>query len=166
MVLLALWSASHDLLRLTVTDSKKPAATLGSTIVASETDLIQSFLDCDAFAVVGASNDMRKYGAKVFSCYRQHDREVYPVNPARETVQGARSHPTLTSIPRKVEAISIITPPDATEEVVEDAHEAGARYLWMQPGAESVAAVDRARELGMEVIAGGPCILVVMGYRE
>jgi len=26
--------------------------------------------------------------------------------------------------------------------------------------------VERARELGMSVIAGGPCLLVVLGYRE
>jgi len=36
----------------------------------------------------------------------------------------------------------------------------------MQPGAESPEALRRAQELGMEVIAGGPCILVVAGYHE
>jgi hypothetical protein len=36
----------------------------------------------------------------------------------------------------------------------------------MQPGAESAAAIDLAEELGVSVIAGGPCLLVVLGYRE
>ena len=42
----------------------------------------------------------------------------------------------------------------------------GIRHLWMQPGAESDAAVEAAREAGVNVIAGGPCILVTLGYRE
>jgi hypothetical protein len=36
----------------------------------------------------------------------------------------------------------------------------------MQPGAESDAAIREAEGFGMTVIAGGPCLLVVMGYRE
>ena len=36
----------------------------------------------------------------------------------------------------------------------------------MQPGAESVEAVRAAEELGLSVIAGGPCLLVVLGYRD
>ena len=62
--------------------------------------------------------------------------------------------------------MSIITPPPVTERVVEEAAAAGVEHLWMQPGAESDAAVARAEELGLSVIAGGPCLLVVLGYRE
>ena len=61
---------------------------------------------------------------------------------------------------------SIITPPTVTERIVQDAIAAGVKHLWMQPGAESQNAVDRAREAGLNVIAGGPCLLVVLGFRE
>ena len=60
----------------------------------------------------------------------------------------------------------VITPPKVTEAVVEEAGRLGIKHLWMQPGAESDAAVSRARELGMNVISGGPCVLVVLGFRE
>jgi hypothetical protein len=36
----------------------------------------------------------------------------------------------------------------------------------MQPGAESAEAVARAEAAGASVIHGGPCLLVVLGYRE
>jgi len=36
----------------------------------------------------------------------------------------------------------------------------------MQPGAESQAAVKTCLENGINVIADGSCILVVLGYRE
>jgi uncharacterized protein len=60
----------------------------------------------------------------------------------------------------------VITPPPVTEKVVEEAGRLGIRHVWMQPGAESEAAVRRARELGINVISGGPCLLVVLGFRE
>ena len=36
----------------------------------------------------------------------------------------------------------------------------------MQPGAESEAAVEACRRAGINVIADGSCVLVVLGYRE
>ena len=59
--------------------------------------------------------------------------------------------------------LSIVTPPPVTEKLVEAAAIAGITRLWMQPGAESAAAVRRAGELGLSVISGGPCLLVEIG---
>jgi predicted CoA-binding protein len=132
----------------------------------TETERIEAFLANGSFAVVGASADRSKYGNKVLRCYQQHRREVYPINPKAPEVEGLKAYPSLAALPVKVPAISVITPPLATEQVVRDAHAAGVRHVWMQPGAESVEAVRAAEALGMNVIAGGPCLLVVMGYSE
>lgn len=129
-------------------------------------DLVQRFLSAPRFAVVGASNDRSKYGAKVFACYLQNGREVYPVNPRETEIQGHKAYASLEDLPQRVPAVSIITPPAVTERVVEDAARAGATCVWMQPGAESPAAIRKAEELGLEVIANGPCLLLVLGWRE
>jgi uncharacterized protein len=131
-----------------------------------ERERIEAFLGSGPFAVVGASADRAKYGNKVLRCYQQHGREVYPVNPRAPAVEGLKAYPSLAALPVRVPAISVITPPAATEQVVRDAHAAGVRHVWMQPGAESDEAVRAAEALGMSVIAGGPCLLVVMGYSE
>ena len=55
---------------------------------------------------------------------------------------------------------------EAFERIVEEAAAAGVRTVWMQPGAESAAAIEKAKALGLGVIAEGPCVLVVQGYRE
>jgi len=81
-------------------------------------------------------------------------------------IEGQKVYRDLMSLPEPVHGVSIITPPEITEQIVEDAAAAGITRLWMQPGAESDAAVARARELGMSVISGGPCLLVALGYRE
>lgn len=125
---------------------------------------IQTFLNAPSFAVVGASNDPEKYGYKVMRVYQQRGLRAFPVNPRETEILGETAFPSLGELPEPVESISVITPPPVTERVVEEAAKVGVRSIWMQPGAESPAAIRRAEELGMEVIAGGPCILVVLGY--
>jgi predicted CoA-binding protein len=139
---------------------------MNATAPRTEAERIQAFLASGAFAVVGASTDRSKYGNKVLRCYRQHGRKVFPVNPRAPEVEGLRAYPSLGALPERVPAISVITPPAATEQVVRDAHAAGVKHVWMQPGAESDEAIRTAESLGMNVIAGGPCLLVVLGYQE
>ena len=132
----------------------------------SVTDRIQSFLASGPYAVVGASVDRSKYGNKVLRCYQQHGREVYPINARAEEVEGLKAYPSLAALPVPVKAIAVITPPAITEQVVRDAAAAGVTHIWMQPGAESDEAIRLAEAAGMAVIAGGPCLLVVLGYHE
>ena len=130
------------------------------------TDRIQSFLASGPFAVVGASVDRAKYGNKVLRCYQQHGHEVYPINARATEVEGLKAYPSLAALPVKVKAISVITPPAITEQIVGEAATAGVTHIWMQPGAESEAAIRLAEAAGLTVIANGPCVLVVMGYRD
>jgi len=132
----------------------------------STQEKIQAFLRHGPFAVVGASTDRSKYGNKVLRCYMQQGMQVYPVNPGANEVEGLRAFPDLASLPCPVPCISVITPPRVTEKLVEEAAVLGVKRIWMQPGAESPVAIERAESLGMEVIAGGPCLLVVLGYHE
>jgi predicted CoA-binding protein len=107
-----------------------------------------------------------KYGNKVLRCYMQHGLTAHPVNPRESEVEGLTCYPDLASLPPGVRGLSIITPPKITEGLVEDAARAGIPRVWMQPGAESALAIRRAEELGLTVIAGGPCLLVALGFRE
>jgi predicted CoA-binding protein len=127
---------------------------------------IERFFQARSYAVVGASNDSRKYGYKVYRTYLNHKKTAYPVNPTAETVLGNPAYPNLTDLPEKVDSISIITPPVVTETVVDEALSLGVKNIWMQPGAESASAVRKAQEHGANVIYGGPCLLVVLGYHE
>lgn len=127
---------------------------------------IEAFLNGNAFAVVGASPRRHKYGNKVLRCYQQNDLTVYPVNPHSTEIEGLPVVPTLSALPEPVHGVSIITPPDVTEQIIAEAIELNIGHLWIQPGAESQPAIDEARQQGLNVIANGPCLLVVLGYRE
>ena len=126
---------------------------------------IDEFLAASSFGVAGASSNREKYGNMVLRAYLQNDRAAIPIHPTESVVEGQTAYPNLSSAP-PIESLSIITPPAVTEQIVQDAIEAGVKHLWMQPGAESQAAIDNAREAGLVVIAQGPCLLVVLGFRD
>lgn len=121
------------------------------------------FLAGGAFAVVGASRDRSKFGNRVLRAYLDHGRRAWPVHPRETEVEGVRAVPDLAHLPERVHGISIVTPPEITARVVDEALALGYRRLWLQPGAEDAAAVERARAAGARVLAYGPCVLVSLG---
>lgn len=129
------------------------------------TDL-SAFFSSPAFGVVGASTNREKFGNKVLRCYQQNERTVYGVNPRATEIEGAPCVATVADLPDEVQSISVITPPAITEQVVTEAIARGIRNIWMQPGAESPRAVEECRKQGINVIADGSCLLVVLGYSD
>ena len=129
-------------------------------------DRINTFFSSPAFGVVGASASRDKYGNKVLRVYLQHHKKVYPVNPKETDIEGVKCIPDVASLPVEVQSISIITPPTVTEKIVAAAIRKGIKNIWMQPGAESPAAIKDCEKHHINVIAGGPCILVTLGFDE
>jgi predicted CoA-binding protein len=136
------------------------------TEVRDPADPITRFLASPAFGVVGASPRRHKYGNKVLRCYQQAGRRAIPVNPRETEIEGAACVASVLELPDDVKSLSVITPPAVTERVVEEAISKGIEHVWMQPGAESDQAVAACEAAGINVIADGSCVLVVLGYRE
>jgi len=126
---------------------------------------IERFLASPAFGVAGASADRSKYGNRVLRCYQQNGRKAIPVNPREAVIEGVPCAHKVSDLPDEAKSLSVITPPAITETIVEEAIARGIENIWMQPGSESPKAVTRCREAGINLIADGSCILVVLGYR-
>jgi uncharacterized protein len=127
---------------------------------------IEQFLASPAFGVVGASTNRHKFGNKVLRCYLQHGRKAIPVNPNDTEIEGVPCVATINDLPAEVDSISMITPPAVTAKLVPLAIEKGIKNIWMQPGAEHSDAVTICSERGINVIADGSCLLVVLGYHD
>jgi uncharacterized protein len=127
---------------------------------------IRQFLASPAFGVVGASANRQKYGNKVLRCFLQNERKAVPVNPNDAEIEEIPCAATINDLPADVESISMITPPAVTARLVPLAISKGIKNIWMQPGAEDPEAVALCRERGINVIADGSCVLVVMGYHD
>ncbi|QDS94723.1 hypothetical protein FF011L_35040 [Roseimaritima multifibrata] len=127
---------------------------------------IQQFLAATTYAVAGASARTHKYGHKVFIALLGSGRETYPLNPITEEIEGHKAYPKIADLPVVPEALSIITPPEVTRQVIADAIRAGVKHIWMQPGAEHYEASQSAREAGINVIDDGSCILVLLARQS
>ncbi|MBI5485094.1 MAG: CoA-binding protein [Deltaproteobacteria bacterium] len=127
---------------------------------------IEQFLVSAVFGVIGASADRHKYGNKVLRCLQQNGRRAVPVNPNQQEIEGAVCVASISDLPSEVKSISMITPPAVTAQLVPLAIAAGIRNIWMQPGAEHPEAVALCRQHGINVIADGSCLLVVLGYHD
>lgn len=127
---------------------------------------IAQFLKADTFAVAGASTNRDKYGNKILRCYLQNGRKAIPINPRATEIEGVPCVPSVADLPAEVKSLSIITPPKITEQVVSAAIAQGIENIWMQPGAQSPAAIAQCEENGINVIADGSCLLVVLGFRD
>ncbi len=123
---------------------------------------ISIFLSAMTYAVAGASANQHKYGNKVFRALLNSGRDTYPLNPIANEIEGHQAYPSIADLPLVPEALSIITPPEVTRQVVADAIAAGVKHIWMQPGAEDEHASQSAREAGINVIDDGSCILVLL----
>jgi predicted CoA-binding protein len=124
------------------------------------------FFASDAFGVAGASANRDKYGNKVLRVYQQHGLRVIPINPREKEIEGIPCVANVMDLPPEVKSISVITPPEVTEQIVDLAVRKGITSIWMQPGAENPTAVERCHVHKINVIADGSCILVKLGYSE
>ena len=127
---------------------------------------VDGFLASQPIAVVGASSDPAKFGHKVLAAYLRHGIRAIPINPSGGEILGQKVFAHLSDVPEALTAASIITPPIITAGVISEAVRLGLKRLWLQPGAEHPEAIRRAEDAGLEVIWGGPCVLVELARRS
>lgn len=142
------------------------AVSLAKAPLNSTLSSIKQFFLSSEYAVVGASVNRSKYGNKVLRCYMQHQKKVWPVNPNQTRIEGLVVIHQITDLPPSVKSISMVTPPMVTEQIVKQAAAHGIQNIWMQPGAESLKAIETCDALGINVIADGACILMELGFNE
>lgn len=122
---------------------------------------VEDFLASDAFAVIGVSEDKRKFGNVVYRTMKEKHAVVYPVHPTREKVEGDACYKNVAALPANVRAVVTVVPPATTTSVVKECAARGITQVWMQPGSESKEAITEAEKAGMKVIAG-ECILMFL----
>jgi predicted CoA-binding protein len=121
-----------------------------------------SMLAAKVYAVVGASRDPEKYGFLVYRSLKSVGKTAFPVNSRATEVDGDVCYPTLAALPQMPEVAVMMVPSAVTEAAVAECARLGIQQIWMQPGAESAAAIALCREKDIAVVAGGPCLMVLL----
>jgi len=120
---------------------------------------VAEFLSHKRIAVAGVSRDSRQPANCIYRKLRDSGRQVFAVNPNATEVEGAPCYPGLHSLPATVEAVVIVTPPEAAVNVVRECAELGITRVWFHrsfgEGSVSEEAVEECRGRGINCLVGG-----------
>ena len=109
-------------------------------------------------AVVGLSGDRRRPSYGVSQYMQRAGYRIIPVNPNESEVLGERAHPSLETVPEKIDIVDIFRRSEFVPEIVDQAIRVGATAVWMQEGVVDEEAAARARAAGLTVVMDR-CIL-------
>ena len=133
----------------------------GSSSVPFSMDTISTLLNegDPVVAVVGATDNPRKYGNVIYRNLKAKGFRVYPVNPNRATVDGDPVFAGLAQLPETPDIVNFVVPPTRTLRILKQAKELGFTTVWVQPGAENEDVLDYLVEHGFDYLANA-CIMV------
>ena len=86
---------------------------------------------------------------------------MFPVNPNVGSVEGLRAYKSVKDIPGPVDRVTIYVPPEIGMTLLEDIAEKSPGEFFVNPGAESPALIEKAKELGLDPIQA--CSIVDLG---
>ncbi len=112
-------------------------------------------------AVIGASNDRRKFGNKALRAFTAAGYRAIPITPRHDTVEGMRAFGSVLDYPGTIDMATVYVPPDVGEEIVDGLAQKGIPEVWFNPGSESDALLARARLLGLRPIQA--CSILAIG---
>ena len=126
---------------------------------ADDPEIKEILVKYSHIAIIGLSNNKEKPSYQVAKYLKEHNYEIYPVNPKYENILGVRCYPNLSVIPDSIEIVDIFRKPSTIPEIVEDAIKCGAKVVWMQLGIVNNPAAQRAKEAGLNVVMS-KCMMV------
>jgi predicted CoA-binding protein len=112
-------------------------------------------------AIIGASNDPRKFGNKAVRAFLQQGFTVYPVNPNETEVEGIEAYKSIREVPERPFMISVYVPPQVLVKLLPDIAAKGCDELWLNPGTESDEVLVEAERLKLNVVQA--CSIVGIG---
>ncbi|MGE5245454.1 MAG: CoA-binding protein [Betaproteobacteria bacterium] len=112
-------------------------------------------------AVIGASGNRRKFGNRAVRAFRSEGYTVVPINPHEHDIEGLRTYASVLDVPGPIDMATIYVPPAVGVRVLDEVAKKGIPEVWLNPGADSDAIVERARALGLQPIVA--CSIVGIG---
>lgn len=117
--------------------------------------------DVKTVAVIGASNNRRKFGNIAVRAFQKAGYKVIPITPAATEVEGLRTYPSVLDVPEPIDMATMYVPPGVGERVIGEIAQKGIKEVWLNPGAESEALVAKANALGIRPVEA--CSIIGIG---
>ena len=120
---------------------------------------VEEFFAQPALAVVGVSRSGKKFGNYAYRNLKDKGYKVYQIHPESKSIDGDECYPDFKSAPDKIEGAVLVIKPIHTLKVLQEAADAGIKYVWLQQGAESKEAIDFCIKNGIHVVHN-ECIMM------
>lgn len=115
-------------------------------------------------AIVGASSDRRKFGNKAVRTYIAAGYEVFPIHPTDSTIEGLPVFRSVAELPVvELDRVTFYLAPARGVAALPDLVGKKIGQLILNPGADGPEVIDKARELGLNVVTG--CSIIMGGFR-
>lgn len=112
-------------------------------------------------AIIGASNDRRKFGNKAVRAFQQQGYTVYPINSHERQIEDIAAYRSVAEVPVRPQMVSVYVPPPVLLKLLPEIAAKGCDELWLNPGTESDEVLAEAERLGLNVIQA--CSIVAVG---
>jgi len=113
----------------------------------------------DKIAIVGASNNPRKYGNIVMGDLITKGYNVVPINPSENSILEVPAYKNLKAAGKGIDVVIFVVPPVITEKILVDVKKMKIPLVWMQPGSESEKAIKFCEENKIECVHDS-CIML------
>ena len=116
----------------------------------------------ETVVILGASRSREKFGNKAVRAFAAQGKQVYPVNPYADEIEGLKAYRTLEELPAvSVDRVLIYLPPVVGISLLEDIRKLNPAEVWLNPGSESPELLEKAEEIGLPVIQA--CSILSIG---
>lgn len=119
---------------------------------------METLIQKKVWAVLGATHKTDKFGYKIFKHLVDHGYTVYPINPNLKEIDGIACYPSILDVPETPDVVDFVVPEAIGLVALEQCKEKGVPAVWLQPGADKLAVVKKANELGFKVVQD--CVLI------
>lgn len=114
-------------------------------------------------AIIGASSDRNKYGNKALRAFAHQGHTVYAINPNEHEIEGHKTYASVLDVPGPIDMATVYVQPEIGVRVMDDLAKKQIGEVWLNPGADDDAVVERAQELGLKTIQA--CSIIGIGER-
>ncbi len=125
---------------------------------------LHEFLQCGSFAVAGVSSNEQKFGTMAYRDLKAAGKKVFGINPRLKDLGGETIYPDVAALPESPDVLVLVVNAAIGLTLVEQAAQRGIKRVWMQPGAESDALLQRCAELGLQAVHN-QCVMRQLGNR-
>jgi len=112
-------------------------------------------------AVVGASNDRRKFGNKALRAFRAEGHTVIPINPNEAQVEGVRAYPSVLDVPGPIDMATVYVQPEVAMQLLPEFEQKKIGEIWINPGAETDELIEEASRRKLNAIFA--CSIIGVG---